>query len=32
MRELCMTLDNMYNNCECCSIECNCSSCNCGDL
>jgi len=27
-----MTLDNLYNNCECCSSECSCSSCNCGDL
>jgi len=32
MRGLCMTSDNLYSNCQCCSSNCKCSSCNCGDL
>ena len=27
-----MASDNQYNNCACCSSDCNCSSCDSGDI
>ena len=27
-----MTLDKEYNHCDCCSSECNCSRCDCGNV
>ena len=32
MKGLFMASDNQYNNCAFCSSDCNCSSCDCGDI